>query len=182
MGGVDKGLVLLNNKPMVEHVLTALRPQVGALIISANRNRDEYAAFGYAVVADIVGDYFGPLAGMASAMQAAATEYLLTAPCDSPLVPNDLAMRLYQALASEGADIGVAHDGEYIQPVFALLRRALLPSLVEYLEKGERKVNRWFGKHKLALAYFEDRPDMFINVNNTDERKVVEAKLAGVGA
>ena len=182
MGGVDKGLVELHGKPMIEHVLRALQPQVSNLIINANRNRDRYAAYGVEVIADMLGDYQGPLAGIASGMHAANTTYVLTAPCDSPLISHDLAERLYSALQREDAEVSVAHDGNRMQPVFALLRRDLLPSLLEYLESGERKIDRWFDKHRLALAYFEDRHDMFINVNNADERAAVEARLAGVSA
>ncbi|MFQ6023014.1 MAG: molybdenum cofactor guanylyltransferase MobA [Acidiferrobacterales bacterium] len=180
MGGVDKGLVLLNGKPMVVHVLTALRPQVGSVIINANRNRDQYAAFGCEVIPDIVGDYFGPLAGIASAMQAVDTKYILTAPCDSPLIGDDLAARLYDGLVRERAEISVAHDGERMQPVFALLQRDLLSSVVAYLEGGERKIDRWFAKHSVATVYFTDRPETFLNVNSPEDRAALEAKLAEV--
>jgi molybdopterin-guanine dinucleotide biosynthesis protein A len=177
MGGVDKGLVNLHGRPMVMHVIDALRPQVGRIIINANRNVDKYEALGYEVISDIVGDYFGPLAGMASAMQAASTAYVLTVPCDSPMIEDDLAVRLYRALAHEKADASIAHDGERVHPVFALLKRDLLPSLQSYLESGERKIDRWLHQHKLAVAYFKDKPETFLNVNNPDDREALESKL-----
>ncbi|MFQ5938346.1 MAG: molybdenum cofactor guanylyltransferase MobA [Acidiferrobacterales bacterium] len=180
MGGVDKGLIPLNGKPMIAHAIGALRPQVEALIINANRNLDSYTAFGHQVVPDMVGDYFGPLAGMASAMEVAVTQYVLTVPCDSPLVPWDLGQRLYDRLVSEDAEISVAHDGERMHPVFTLLQRSLLPSLRGYLEAGERKIDRWFEKHRLAITYFNDVPETFLNVNSPEERVVVEARLAEV--
>jgi molybdenum cofactor guanylyltransferase len=179
MGGRDKGLIELCGRPMAEHVLTALRPQVGCVIINANRNREQYAALGCPVVADSIGEYFGPLAGTASALQAADTDYVLTVPCDSPLVPEDLALRLAQALAREGAEIVVAHDGERMQPVFALVSRSLLPSLLAYLEAGERKIDLWFARHRLALADFSDRPETFLNVNTPEERAALEDRLCG---
>jgi molybdopterin-guanine dinucleotide biosynthesis protein A len=178
MGGVDKGLVPLLGKPMVEHVVHALRPQVGRLLINANRNRDNYAALGLPVVPDMVGEYFGPLAGMASAMQVADTRFILTAPCDSPLIADDLAQRLYDALAQEQGEVSVAHDGNRMHPVFALLSCHLLPSLRRYLEAGERKIDRWFERHKLAIAYFRDRPETFLNVNSEDELAALAATLA----
>jgi molybdenum cofactor guanylyltransferase len=101
LGGVDKGLVPLHGRPLIEHVIDALRPQVGALLISANRNRDIYASYGYPVIADVMGDYDGPLAGMLSAMRAAGTAYILTTPCDAPSIPADLARRLAEALDSK---------------------------------------------------------------------------------
>jgi molybdopterin-guanine dinucleotide biosynthesis protein A len=162
---------------MVMHVIDTLHPQVGRIIINANRNVDKYEALGYEVISDIVGDYFGPLAGMASAMQAASTAYVLTVPCDSPMIEDDLAKRLYHALEHEKADASVAHDGERMHPVFALLKRDLLPSLQSYLESGERKIDRWLNQHRLAVAYFRDKPEVFLNVNNPDDRKALESKL-----
>lgn len=178
MGGVDKGLVDLHGRPMVMHVIDTLRPQVGRILINANRNTDKYEALGYEVISDIVGDYFGPLAGMASAMQAASTTYVLTVPCDSPLIDDDLAERLYQALAHENADVSVAHDGERMHPVFALLKRDLLPSLQSYLQSGGRKIDRWLNQHRLAVAYFRDKPEAFLNVNNPEDREALESKLS----
>lgn len=182
MGGVDKGLMQLAGKPMVAHVLAALGPQVATIIVNANRNLDQYAAFGYRIAADTIGDYYGPLAGMASAMEIATTKYVLTVPCDSPLMARDLVARLYQALIQGCADIGVAHDGERMHPVFALLQRGLLPSLQEYLQSGERKIDRWFARHQVAIAYFADEPETFINVNDPQERAAVEARLVQVRA
>ncbi len=182
MGGVDKGLMPLAGKPMVAHALAALRPQVATIMINANRNLDQYATLGCQVTADAIGDYYGPLAGMASAMELAATKYVLTVPCDSPLMANDLAARLYQALNQGNAEISVAHDGERLHPVFALLQCDLLPSLREYLQRGERKIDHWFARHKLAIAYFADEPETFVNVNNPQERATVEARLAQVHA
>ncbi|MFQ5759390.1 MAG: molybdenum cofactor guanylyltransferase MobA [Acidiferrobacterales bacterium] len=177
MGGVDKGLVDLYGRPMVMHVIDTLRPQVGRIIINANRNVEKYEALGYEVISDIVGDYFGPLAGMASAMQAANTAYVLAVPCDSPMIADDLAVRLYHALQHEKADASIAHNGERMHPVFALLRRDLLPSLQSYLESGERKIDRWLNQHRLAVAYFRDKPEAFLNVNNPDDRQALESKL-----
>lgn len=177
MGGIDKGLILLNGKPMVEHVIAALRAEIDSLLINANRNLEQYAAFGYPVVPDIMDGYLGPLAGMASGMRACVTRYIVTAPCDSPLVANNLVRRLYETLTREGADISVAHDGERMHPVFALMRRDLLPDLLEYLNAGERKIDRWYARHRLAVAYFRDAPECFRNVNSPQERAELESAL-----
>lgn len=179
MGGMDKGLVMLHGAPMVEYILRGLGPQVGALLINANRNHEHYARYGHPVIADSVGDYFGPLAGMASAMQAAKTPYILTVPCDSPLLPPDLVQRLAAALARAHAEISVAHDGERAQPVFTLLKRDLSPSMLAYLQAGERKIDLWYAKHRLAYADFSDAPETFLNVNTPDERAALEAKMTG---
>lgn len=177
MGGEDKGLVLLNGRAMVEHVVERLRPQVGSLFISANRNQDRYEALGFRVVVDSLPDYQGPLAGMASVLQVATTPYVVTVPCDSPLIGGDLVARLARALATESADIAVANDGARAHPVFLLLKRALLPSLLGFLLAGERKIDRWFERHRVASADFSDSPEAFINVNDPDEHRAVEQRL-----
>ena len=125
-----------------------------------------------------MGEFFGPLVGMASGLQATNTEYLLTVPCDSPFIPPVLAERLFRELEDKQADISVAHDNTRMQPVFALLRKALLPSLMTYLEDGGRKIDTWYAEHRLAITDFSDWPDAFININTPDDRKSVEQKMA----
>jgi len=177
MGGQDKGLLSLAGVPMVEHVLKALKPQVGRILINANRHQDLYAAYGYPVVPDVLEGFYGPLAGMASAMRAAATPYIVTAPCDSPFLPPDLVHRLYAALAVDQAEISTAHDGERLHPVFALLDCSLLPSLLNYLHGGGRKIETLYEQHRLAIADFSDRKDAFININTPEEIRIVEPRL-----
>jgi molybdenum cofactor guanylyltransferase/molybdopterin-guanine dinucleotide biosynthesis protein MobB len=177
MGGVDKGLVEIDGRPLVAHVLEALRPQVGPVLINANRHREEYAALGCEVVADAIAGYFGPLAGIASAMEAADTPYLLTVPCDGPLLPADLATRLHNRLTTEDAELCVAHDGGRLQPIFALLRRTLLPRLLAYVEGGGHKVEEWCHHQRLAVADFSDCAEAFVNVNTPADRAVVARRV-----
>ncbi|MGH8279978.1 MAG: molybdenum cofactor guanylyltransferase MobA [Gammaproteobacteria bacterium] len=177
MGGADKGLVELAGRPMIEYVLDALRGQAAAILINANRSFDSYARYGVPVVPDRQGGFLGPLAGMAGMVAAAKTEWLLTAPCDSPQVPVDLGPRLWQAVASNNADIGVADNGERLQPVFALLRCSLLEKLEAYLESGERKIDLWYRQQHFAIADFSDCPEMFVNVNSPVERDQLAAQL-----
>jgi molybdenum cofactor guanylyltransferase len=178
MGGQDKGLITLNGRPMIEHVIAALTPQVGTLLINANRNLETYRGYGYPVIEDMMGDYFGPLVGMASGVQAAATPYLLTVPCDSPFVHPALAEILFRALEEDQAEISVAHDGTRMQPVFALLRRELLPDLLVYLKNGGRKIDTWYAQHRLTLVDFSNWPDTFLNINTADDRIDLEQKMA----
>jgi molybdenum cofactor guanylyltransferase len=178
MGGQDKGLCQVAGRPMIEHVLEILRPQVSEVIINANRNLETYAAYGCRVVSDHLEGYLGPLAGFASAMRIARTPFILTAPCDSPFLPPDLGPRLYRAMQAEDAEGAVAHDGERMQPVFALLSCSLGPSLRVYLEAGERKIDRWYAEHRLALADFSDAKEAFVNINTPEERAAAEAQLS----
>ena len=177
MGGIDKGLVVLAGKPMIEHVLAGLAPQVGRVLINANRNLEQYGGYGYEVVSDTLEGYLGPLAGALSALKVIDTEFLLTVPCDSPLVAPDLAGRMYAALRLRQADLAVAHDGRRQQPVFLLLKRGLAADLEAYLASGERKIDRWFARHRVAEADLSDRPDSFINVNEPEEKQRLEALI-----
>lgn len=181
MGGIDKGLVPLRGRPMIEYALEALRPQVGRLLINANRNLETYARYGVPVVPDSISGYQGPLAGISSALSVVETPFLLTAPCDSPLFAPDLAACLYEALAATQADLAVAHDGRRQQPVFLLLRRELAADLQAYLEGGDRKIDLWFARHRVANADLSHRPDSFVNVNDEAEQQRVEALLATSG-
>lgn len=178
MGGVDKGLVPLAGQSMIAHVIAALRPQVGGLIINANRNAGKYEALGWRVVADGRADFPGPLAGFLSALQAATTPYVLVVPCDAPMLPGDLAARLFAALAGNRAAVAAAHDGRRLHPVFALLTRDLKESLADYLETGERKAETWLRRQRLAIVDFSDRPEAFLNVNHPEDRDALELRLS----
>lgn len=178
MDGEDKGLIELHGKPLVDYIIAALRPQAGHVIVNANRNLDRFREFGYPVVRDSMGDFFGPLAGMATGMQVAETPFILAVPCDSPFIPAQLCETLRQAMQKADADISVAHDGIRMQPVYALLRCELLPSLLSYLSAGGRKIDAWYAQHRLALADFSAFPDVFLNLNTPSDRLVIEKKLA----
>jgi molybdenum cofactor guanylyltransferase len=177
MEGQDKGLVLLKNKPMIEYVIDILKPQVGNLLINANRNHDKYSEYGFDIVSDELSGYHGPLAGMASSLNMIITPYMLTAPCDSPFIPEDLAERLITALESNNADISVAHNGERMQPVFCLMKKELMSSMNDFLHQGERKIDKWFNQHNLAIADFSDIPKTFDNLNTLEDIQSVETNL-----
>jgi len=179
MGGRDKGLVELRGRPLAAHVIDAIAPQVEAVLINANRNGDRYGAFGWPVVSDALTDYQGPLAGFAVGMAASTTPLLLTLPCDGPMVAPDLAERLAGALEGAGADIAVAHDGSRMQPVYALLRCALLPSLEAFLAAGDRKIDLWYEGHHTVNVDFSDFPEQFTNVNTPEERARLEGEATG---
>ncbi|MBK9704245.1 MAG: molybdenum cofactor guanylyltransferase [Betaproteobacteria bacterium] len=169
MGGVDKGLVQLAGRPMVEHVLTRLRPQVDDVLINANQNLDRYAAFGVPVVADAIGGFAGPLAGLHAGMTAAHRDLVVTVPCDSPFLPDDLVARLLAGLVAGDAQLAVARTFDQPHPVFALVRRALLPHLTAFLEGGGRKIDAWYATLPAVEVAFDDEADAFRNINTSDE-------------
>jgi molybdopterin-guanine dinucleotide biosynthesis protein A len=169
MGGVDKGLVMLEGRAMVEHVLDRLAPQVGAIVVNANQNRERYAAFGRPVVADAVGGFAGPLAGLHAGMTATATPFVVTVPCDSPFLPLDLVARLGGAVLAADAELGVARTFDQPHPVFALVRRDVLPNLAAFLAGGGRKIDAWYAALRVVEVAFDDCADAFRNINTRDE-------------
>jgi molybdenum cofactor guanylyltransferase len=169
MGGNDKGLLPFGNGLLVGHVIDAIRPQVGAVLISANRNHEAYRDFGYPVISDPLDDFQGPLAGFLAGLENMRTDYLLTLPCDGPFVLPDLAQRLVEGLVAADADIAVAHDGKRLQPVYALLSAKTLGGLRHALEHGERKIDRWYPQHNWITVDFSDAPEQFSNINTPDD-------------
>jgi molybdopterin-guanine dinucleotide biosynthesis protein A len=178
MGGVDKGLVALNDRPMIAYVIDALRPQVAEILINANRSHDAYGEFGHRLIADAEGDFKGPLAGFASGMQAAQTPFVAFVPCDSPLVGDDLVRRLHAGMVAAGARIAVAHDGERLQPVFALIDCTLQDDLAGYLDGGGRKIDQWYARHGFATVDCSDVAESFRNINAPGDKQALEAELA----
>jgi molybdopterin-guanine dinucleotide biosynthesis protein A len=169
MGGVDKGLVPLGGRPMVAHVLDRIAPQVTEVLINANQNAERYAALGYPVVADAVGGFAGPLAGLHAGMGRATNALVVTVPCDSPFLPADLVARLAAALDASGAQLAVARTFDQPHPVFCLVRRDLLPHLDAFLAAGGRKIDAWYATLMVVEVPFDDEADAFRNVNTVAE-------------
>jgi molybdenum cofactor guanylyltransferase len=176
MGGRDKGLIDLAGRPLIAHVIARLAPQVAALLISANRNPERYAEFPATIVADVLPDYPGPLAGILSGLCAARTPWLMVVPCDSPFMPLDLVQRLAVKLPS-AATIAVVEAAGELQPVFALIPTTLHASLAEFLRAGQRKITRWFAHHAMVAIAFEETAD-FMNINTEHERELALRRLA----
>jgi molybdopterin-guanine dinucleotide biosynthesis protein A len=172
MGGVDKGLQSWQGLPLAMHVLLRLSPQVGPVMINANRNLGAYESMGVPVWPDALPDYPGPLAGFLTGLEQAQTPYLVTVPCDSPRFPVDLVQRLADALQRDDAEVAMAATVEagqlQVQPVFCLLRTTLLESLVAFTHAGQRKIDRWTGQHRCTTVTFDDAA-AFANVNTLDE-------------
>lgn len=174
MGGVDKGLQLFRGRTLIESVLARLQPQVSEILISANQNLSTYRKFGHKVTDDLVTGYAGPLAGLHSALSAASHDLVLTVPCDSPFLPEDLAARLEAALNANDAEIAVARTGQQAHPVFCLARRALLPHLARFLSEGGRKIDAWYANLNMTDVAFDDQADAFANFNTLAELRAAE--------
>jgi len=174
MGGIDKGLVLFHGKPLVEHVIEHLAPQTGKLLISANRSEQQYGNYGYPVIADTLPEFPGPLAGILAALELIDDELLLSVPCDTPQLPDDLVQRLVKALADSGADIAIPFDGKRLHAAIMLMRRSVAPDLRTYLLSGERKVQLWLKRHLTVQVDYSDQPRAFANLNTLEELKHLE--------
>lgn len=167
MGGKDKGLLILNGKPLWQHVADILAPQVERVVISANRNLAIYQASGLTVIRDTLMDYPGPLAGMLSVMQQLDSRWFLFSPCDTPYIPHSLLARL-QAQRGESPAVWV-QDGDRDHPTVALINRQLIPALERYLSQGERRVMvfmRQVGGHAVDCS---DIKTAFSNVNTPED-------------
>jgi len=170
MGGVDKGLVMLDGRPMAAHVLERLAPQVAEVLINANQNAERYAALGRPVVPDAVGGFAGPLAGLHAGLSRATRDHVVTVPCDSPFLPMDLVRRLGEALAARaGTALAVARTFDQPHPVFCLVRRDVLPHLAAFLAAGGRKIDAWYATLDVVEVGFDDEADAFRNINTADE-------------
>ncbi|WP_342119148.1 molybdopterin molybdotransferase MoeA [Pseudoduganella sp. OTU4001] len=186
MGRVDKGLQPFRGGTLASHVLQRLAPQVASVTINANRNLGAYSALGVKVLQDELEGYEGPLAGVQTGLRHCETEFLLTAPCDSPFLPADLAQRLYEALHAQGADLAVAATLEtdetgsthtQLHPVFCLVRKSALPALNAYLESGARRMDGWYKSIKVAEVLFNDAA-AFRNINTLVELQKEEEAAA----
>lgn len=182
MGGADKGLQTFRGMPMAMYTLMRLAPQVGEVMINANRNLSAYESFGIPVWPDGLADHAGPLAGFLTGLEHCETEYMVTVPCDTPLFPQDLVARLGEALERDGAEIAMAgareEDGQLrAQPVFSLMKRELMESLVRFTHEGGRKIDAWTAQHRTVLVPF-DRPgddaSAFFNANTLAELHKLE--------
>lgn len=178
MGGIDKGLIPFHGKPLIESAISRLKPQVSTILINANRSITKYAHYGYPVLMDETPDFSGPLAGFAVGLKHCKTPYLLTSPCDSPLLPDDLAEKMAAELESNNLELVFASSREddgkiWAQPVFCLMKSHLQDSLDTFLNKGDLKIDRWFKELRSGTVVFEN-PQAFANVNTPEELAVLE--------
>ncbi len=179
MNTQDKGLIQLNQKPLIQYVIEAIENEVSNILINANRNQEIYQKFvKNPVIKDNTTDFQGPLAGLAKAMEIVTTPYILMLPCDCPMIGTALLTTLKDQLIEQNAQICVAHDGERLQPTFALLKTNLLESLLTYLAAGDRKISLWYHQHQLSIADLSQYQDFFLNLNTPQDYALLTKKIS----
>ncbi|MCF6217316.1 MAG: molybdenum cofactor guanylyltransferase [Gammaproteobacteria bacterium] len=172
MGGGDKGLQEYQGRPLVEHLLARLQPQLKQLAININRNQQQYRKYKLTLCQDRWPDYRGPLAGIASAFDSIDTPYLLFCPCDTPLIPKDLVTRLIKSQNQQQNPLTIVESPRGIQPLCCLMHRSLQPSLLNYLNRGERRVQEWMRQQQPAITHYQsDKP--FKNINTLAQVQAV---------
>lgn len=194
-GSGDKGLLTLDDRPMLAHVAERFSRQVGTLAINANGDPARFAAFGLPIVPDSLGGFVGPLAGVLAGMRWAANEtdgvqLVATVSTDAPFFPDDLVERLSAALAvSKGGErIAIARSGGHLHPVIGLWPVELADDLEAALAQGVRKVLAWTDRHGTLAVDFPNRHiggevvDPFFNANTPEElaeaRRLIAADQA----
>lgn len=177
INNVDKGLIHVNNKPIIELILEAIETQCCNVLINANRNIDIYATYSYPVISDTLSDFQGPLAGFYVALEQAKTPLIITLPCDAPRVPKDFVERMACSMRDCGADIAVAHDGERLQPVYALIKTSLTESLHAFLNTGQRKIDHWYATQHIVEVDFSDVRGHFKNINTIEQQQKIQREL-----
>jgi molybdenum cofactor guanylyltransferase len=162
LGGLDKGLQELKGQTLTAHVVHRLRPQVGGFIISANRHLGTYQTLGWPVYAD--DGFEGPLSGFLMGLAQAQTPYVLTAACDTPHLPHNLAQTLAHGMQAEQADMAMAVSPHGMQPLCCLIKTTLHASLLTFLKSGQRKAALWATQQRCAQVLFDDEA-AFFNIN-----------------
>ncbi len=189
MGGDDKSLMQLGGKPMIAHAIERLAPQVGKIIINANRDRADFSDYPCPVVADTVKGFAGPLAGVLAGMvwareHAPDARWIASVAADTPFFPTDFVARCVAGVGHRENMIALAKSGDNFHPVFGLWPIELADDLEDWLsDEGNRKVLAWVDRHELAEITFPgftlagELLDPFFNVNNPDDLKVADAIL-----
>lgn len=160
----DKGLVTFKDKPLIEHIINRITPQVDDIVISANRNINEYKKYSQKVIGDKAGGFQGPLTGITTCIPECNHEWILVIPCDIPVLPDNLV----EQLSNTSSKLIVAKAHEQRQLVF-LMHASLKYNLDDFLQQGHQKAMSWIELQKPEVVVFEDEAAMFSNINTPDE-------------
>lgn len=174
MGGADKGLVDLAQRPLIAWISQTLSPWVDKVYISCNRNMDEYRAYGECFGDETEG-FLGPLAGLLSASRRVPTTHFIVLPCDGPLVSEDCIRRLVQA--AQQYELVVAHDGERLQPLYGIYPVNLAGSIKQALDQGRRGLQRWLKTQDYHQVDMSDLADDLLNINQPEDLRQAQNRI-----
>ena len=190
MGGGDKGLINLGNKTILERVIDKIEPQVSALAININGDHSRFPKYPYSLIADSIGGFAGPLAGVLAGMDWAFKnnyQAIITLAADTPFLPEDLVKRLADFAERENNHITMASARDPItgevraHPTFGLWNVNLREDLRKELLGGTRKIIRWAERHALGYVEFKiEKPgeDPFFNINTPQDLIHAKDKLS----
>jgi molybdopterin-guanine dinucleotide biosynthesis protein A len=165
VGGVDKGLLEYREKPLIEHVIEKVSPQVDDIVISANRNTERYQHYSQKVISDESERYLGPLAGINAALTHCQHDRVLIVACDTPFLPSDI---IYRFLSSQtDANLHIASTNKQLQLVM-LIHKNLHDSIAQSLHEGQLRLMHWAISQKPEIVEFENG-SAFKNFNYNDD-------------
>jgi molybdopterin-guanine dinucleotide biosynthesis protein A len=171
--GTNKAMIPFQQQPLIAHVIERITPQVGSVIINADPLDLQWQTFGLPVLADLIADRPGPLAGIHAALAVATTPWVLSVPCDTPRLPTDLVEQMIKTQVARRADRVSVRCGTQSHPVIALLHRSLAEELQRYLSQGGRRIETWLRQGSWAQTTFDDE-SAFVNLNTMDELRQQE--------
>ena len=174
MGGKEKALIPLLDRPLLSYVLESVSGQVAPIALNVNTNFDKFSKFGYPIIKDPIKGHLGPLAGILASLhwaQIINKDWVMTLPCDTPFLPKDLAQRMIEVKNREmDIDLIIARSRGYNHPVVALWKSNLHFKLKNALDDGIRKIDLFTSKLKIAYVDFDTKNnlqfDPFTNLNS----------------
>ena len=188
MGGGDKGLLELAGRPILDHVLARLAPQVRFVALNVNGDASRFARWGLPTAPDTLPGNHGPLAGILAGLDwmvanAPGLSWVATVPTDAPFLPRNLVARMLAKVEASGAEMACAVSGGRRHPVAGLwpirLRNDLRHALIE---DGVRKIDAWTARYRLVETDFGGAtPDPFFNVNEEADLERARRALADSG-
>ncbi|MDF7670729.1 molybdenum cofactor guanylyltransferase MobA [Orbaceae bacterium ESL0721] len=166
MQGQDKGLAILQGKPLYQHVIEQIKGQVESIMISCNRNIDQYQLAGLPIFTDDIQGYIGPISGIYSALKHSQTDWNLIVSCDTPFLPYDLVARLTSAISEQPSALAAyVHDGERAHPTTLLIHKKSISELKQFINQGNRKLILFLKSISAIKVSFSDKKQCFENIN-----------------
>ena len=174
MGGKEKALIPLLDRPLLSYVLESISGQVAPIALNINTNLDQFYKFGYQIIEDPIKGHLGPLAGILASLNWAHTlnqKWVLTLPCDTPFLPKNIVGEMIKAKNNDlSLDLVVARSKGYNHPVIALWKSELSSKLKISLEEGIRKIDLFTANLKIGYVDFDSNKniqfDPFTNLNS----------------